>query len=796
MSNGRRRYLPLAVIFVMTLLLVFLFQKSRGVDAETHAAVISLMLDLKQFDAMLNQDVLEIRYHSQLNMDAVSHHALRTRELLTAIRMRFAGANPRIREQMQQVERHFAQKLDLIERFKAHNGTLNNSLRYLPAAARESADKLGRHSYLRLEELLYRLLRHVLMPGESQQQQIESLVVRAADIPIPDHVLLHVNIVLREHRLVSGMMEQLLETPAFGAIEALFEQYDHDYRQQVEGAGKFQGGLIVFSILLLFYIFNLFRRLRNSAEHLRGSLREVEFQKRALDEHAIVAVTDAEGRITYANDKFRKISGYSEDKLIGATHRLVSSGHHDRAFYAEMWGTISSGSVWQGEVLNRSKDGDDYWIDTTIVPFLDEHGVPFRYVAICTDITRQKLAQLQLQNKHALLKQVFAAIPSILIGVDREGSIYIWNPVAEGAFSIVWQDAVGRDFNVLGIDWEWDKIDQALVDARNNGFSQLENFNYQRPDGSDGFLGISLLSLMDNGLDGGVLLLASDVTERIRLQNQLQLAQKMEAVGELASGIAHEINTPLQYSGDNIRFLRDSFADLMRLLERYATLREYCAGSAVAPELTGSLKDLEEEIDFAFLAEEIPAAITQSLEGLEKAGTIVGAMKEFSHPGQKEKIPTDINRMLENTITVARNEWKYVAQMQTEFDDELPLVVCLPELNQVFLNMIVNAAHAIEAKYGHNASEPGTITIRTRHDAQFVTIEISDDGCGIDSEHRQKVFHPFFTTKEVGHGTGQGLAISHAIVVELHRGSIDVISEKGEGSTFVIRLPISPKESD
>jgi signal transduction histidine kinase len=194
-----------------------------------------------------------------------------------------------------------------------------------------------------------------------------------------------------------------------------------------------------------------------------------------------------------------------------------------------------------------------------------------------------------------------------------------------------------------------------------------------------------------------------------------------------------------------------------------------------------------------YLVEEIPKALSQSLEGLDRVATIVRAMKEFSHPGGEEKQSIDINHAIQNTITVCRNEWKYVAEMTTDLDPNLPLVPCLPgDFNQVILNLVVNAAHAIADTKNEGKKSKGTISISTRHDGDWVEIRIGDTGTGIPEKHRAKIFTPFFTTKEVGKGTGQGLALARSVIVGKHRGSINFETELGKGTVFIIQLPLHP----
>jgi len=285
--------------------------------------------------------------------------------------------------------------------------------------------------------------------------------------------------------------------------------------------------------------------------------------------------------------------------------------------------------------------------------------------------------------------------------------------------------------------------------------------------------------------------LIEDITDRKVLESQLAQAQKLEAMGQLAAGIAHEIKMPIQYVGDNTRFAQECFVSLAALLRKHDELLEEARVSP--PEVLAKYKEAAEEADLPYLAEQLPAAIEQSLEGVGRVVEIVRAMKEFSHPDMAEKIPTDLNAAIQSTITLARNEWRYVADVETSFDPGLPPVpVLVGDIKQVILNMLVNAAHAIGDVVGDGKTGKGTITVSTRCDGDWAEIRIADTGAGIPEEARPKIFDLFFTTKEEGKGTGQGLAISRVIVVQKHGGTITFETEVGKGTTFVIRLPMEP----
>jgi len=274
-------------------------------------------------------------------------------------------------------------------------------------------------------------------------------------------------------------------------------------------------------------------------------------------------------------------------------------------------------------------------------------------------------------------------------------------------------------------------------------------------------------------------------------ETQFHQARRLEAIGRLAAGIAHEINTPTQYIGDNLRFLKEPFAALLDLLAKYRELAALAKDRRLAPELLAEIEAAEHALDLDYLAQEIPQAIGQSQEGVARVTAIVRAMKEFSHPGYAEKTDFDINRGIRSTVTVSRNEWKYVADLETDLDDSLTAVPCLPnEFNQVILNLIINAAQAIAEKIERRGGGKGRIVVSTRCDGEWAEIRVADDGPGIPKALQDKVFEPFFTTKEVGQGTGQGLAIARAVIVKKHGGRIALSSEEGKGATFIIRLPL------
>ncbi len=289
------------------------------------------------------------------------------------------------------------------------------------------------------------------------------------------------------------------------------------------------------------------------------------------------------------------------------------------------------------------------------------------------------------------------------------------------------------------------------------------------------------------------------MAERNRsMEVELRQAHKLEAVGQLAAGIAHEINTPTQFISDNLNFLKDVMADVNDLVALYSELADTAAAHPDQQSSVEQISNFREEIDYENTIADTLSAIQQSLEGTERISSIVKSMKEFSHPGGTEKESVDINKAIQSTINVARNEWRYIAEMVADLSPNLPLLPCYPgEINQTILNLIVNAAHAIDEKTQQDGStEKGTITVSSRMDMGNIVVAISDTGCGIPAENIDKIYNQFFTTKAAGKGTGQGLAMAYACITERHRGKLDVDSTVGVGTTFTLTFDIGPDMAD
>jgi len=399
----------------------------------------------------------------------------------------------------------------------------------------------------------------------------------------------------------------------------------------------------------------------------------------------------------------------------------------------------------------------------------------------------------EAQERELWLRMVIDTANDAFVTTNVMGEVLEWNSKAEELFGWSRDEAVSKRLTDTifppDVSGRGTGGLQYLVQVKNKG-QRIETKARTR-NGKEISVEVSIAPMrMGNSFVLNAFI--HDITSRKVLQSKLAHAHKMESVGQLSAGIAHEINTPTQYVGDNTRFLQDSFTDLLHVLDAYDHLMETIANQGDVSVAVAKVEAASEEADLDYLKSEIGQAIEQSLEGVERVASIVRAMKEFSHPGSASKTPTDLNQGIRNTITVATNEWKYVAEIKTEFDAELPLVPCLPgDLNQVVLNLIVNGAQAIGEALGEHPTKKGQITVGTSQTKTHAEIRVSDTGNGIPDKIRDRIFDPFFTTKDVGVGSGQGLAIARSVIVEKHDGTLEVETEAGAGTTFIIRLPLA-----
>lgn len=507
-----------------------------------------------------------------------------------------------------------------------------------------------------------------------------------------------------------------------------------------------------------------------------------------------IVITDPLGTIEYVNDAFVSITGYSRDEVLGQNPRILKSGRQGPEVYEDLWKTITSGKQWHGEFHNRRKDGTLYWENVTISPISDSRGNITHFLAIKDDITGRKELEYQLRKqqaelvvKHEQLSVLFAqvataknewettmdCIDDFLILTDTENRIKRCNRPLLAFTGKTFSDLIGHDWREV---FSADFLDQAEIDAAANGAVDLHH------EASDRWF---LLRIYHYGSGDGWVITLHDQTVIKRMTTELNAAyeqlkqthmqllqqEKLASIGQLAAGVAHEINNPMGFITSNLSTMK-KYAD--RLSQYIDRCDEMLRNNQELSQLRRALK-----IDHVL--DDIPKLLAESTDGAERVRTIVQNLKSFSRVDQSEILMANLNDCLESTLTIAWNELKYTCTVEREYDPELPPIPCHPQqLNQVFLNLLVNAAHAIE--------KSGVISVRTWHDDDRVHVSVSDTGKGIPPEIINRIFEPFFTTKEPGKGTGLGLSISYDIVTK-HGGTIEVESTPGVGTTFTIHLP-------
>ncbi len=419
------------------------------------------------------------------------------------------------------------------------------------------------------------------------------------------------------------------------------------------------------------------------------------------------------------------------------------------------------------------------------------------YIVTINDISSLKKAQEDLKLSHSQIQYLLSAIDSILIGVSKEDMITHWNRTAEKVFGIYQNEAIGKNIIGFTIPWEWDKIyigvTNAIIEKRP---ITLPDVRYDSGDGQKRLLGITVNPVMDEeGNLLGYLIFGRDITEKRINESEILQAQKLQSIGQLAAGVAHEINTPAQYVNDNLHFIKDTVNDLENLMLMCDSLFSTLHTAKQLPDklhhLLNEIDGIKQKIDYDYCKSELPKAVEQSLEGVGKIVSIVKSLKSFAHPDTQRKISINLHALLNDVITISRNEWKYIADLVTKYKDIDIMVPCYPnQLNQVFLNMIINARDAIQEAIDKKILERGVIEVSTNTNLEYAIVSIKDNGTGIPENIQSRIFDPFFTTKEAGKGTGQGLAIAHSIIYEKHKGMIRVESDYGKGTTFYVYLPL------
>lgn len=492
--------------------------------------------------------------------------------------------------------------------------------------------------------------------------------------------------------------------------------------------------------------------------------------------------SDADWTIMYVSEGCVSVTKYLPDELIEnrvtSYKNIIHSRDHanvDRRI-AE---AIESKQHYTIEYRIVCKDNSTKWVLDQGLTIYDDTGACLYLDGIVTDISERKRTEQEQTKLSTAVQQT----DDLIIITDIHGNIEYVNPAFESITGYSLAEAKGQNPRILNSGKHSNEFYQKMWHDLKSGTVWRGRFINRKKDGTNYIAEVTISPIRDQqGELINYIGVQRDITHQIALEKNLRQAQKLEAMGTLAGGIAHEINTPTQFVSTNLDFINESLPNLSKFISETLVSTD-----------KDEMQALYERFDIDYLLEELPLAVQQSSEGVTQISKIVRSMKQFAHPGEDNKVATDLNDAIKNTVTVCRNEWKYIAEMTFDLDKDLPMVPChRSEINQVFLNIIVNAAHAMSSQHEKEGTK-GIISIATRQNENFVEIAISDNGGGVPDEVKERIFDPFFTTKEPGKGTGQGLSIAHSIVTEKHGGRLLLESAPGEGSTFTVCLPLSDR---
>jgi PAS domain S-box-containing protein len=541
-------------------------------------------------------------------------------------------------------------------------------------------------------------------------------------------------------------------------------------------------------------------------EEIATSLAESEEKFRTLAASAQDAfvMLDEDGRIIFWNRAATGMFGYSAEEISGERfhdhimpERFRSAHHRGFAhFKATGSGAVIGKSI---EMPALRRDGSEFQVELSVATVkLRQKWVA---IAVIRDITGRLRAQETLKHSEERLNLALEAAHMGTWELDLSTGKAWRSPLHDRIFGY---DSLSPDWSyeqflehIVPEDRERGRMESTHTDA--SGQFKTECQIVRDCDGMKRWIQAKGRTIYDHqGKPARMMGTVLDITEsklaeqeRQVTEAQSSLSQKLESVGRLASGVAHEINTPMQFITDNTQFLKRAVTSLTEVLGAYRAVNETVASGKKPEEALALARALEETNEMEYLLGEIPRTFDETMSGLQRVTHIIKSLKEFSHPNTTSKHPADLNKAIATTIAVSRHEWKYVAEVVTELDPDLPMIpLCVDEMNQVMLNLIVNAAHAIGDAIKLRGEAKGVITIRTKQDGDSVQIDVADNGTGIPESAQSHIFEPFFTTKGVGKGTGQGLAIIRTIVLKNHGGTISFTTAPGKGTTFHIRLPM------
>ncbi|MBF0282193.1 MAG: PAS domain-containing protein [Zetaproteobacteria bacterium] len=528
---------------------------------------------------------------------------------------------------------------------------------------------------------------------------------------------------------------------------------------------------LILALLGLVAGFLLFRNRELHIQNLDLSDR-VHAQADELDAFTVLMVFDESWSLVHVNSMFERRFGLSQEAVLYKPFSLdqqnEAGGRRSRAYFESIRSAVNRDGLWQGQLYLHDHKGVPFWLFAKIV--VQSQHEQTHYVLTGVDVTELVTSKERSREQTAFGQEILKTMPMALIVAEhRHNRIVFWNDASSDLFHLASSQVLMHPVSDMDVEWN-EKVLQAIDSATEMQMtSEWLEQTIVRNDTSKS-CNVRVMPIVVSNIRANLIMI-TDVTTIRAMEQRLRVTGRMEAMGEMAAGVAHEINSPLQFVKNNLHFLHDEF-------EMFQSLDIHFEDEKIAEE-------------WDILKQDFPEAIAHSINGVERIATIVSSMRMLSHPGDGSIRRFDLKQMIHDSAIITKNTWKYVAELHTNFEEHEEPFFCYPELSQVFINLIVNAAHAIEEKNIKNSAEGemGHINIATHWLDDAVVIRFSDTGCGIPNEKKTRIFDAFYTTKEPGKGTGQGLAISHDVVVRRHGGALSVESVEGQGTTFVVKIP-------
>ena len=776
----RRTLATLLVTLAGLGLLGYLFHNTQGVDPNHHLKVMVHLAAVRELDPEIDRRMLQIRHGAVSSYDPIVEEMALLGRHIAALDVDgvadIAREYPVVGEELVKLKRAFAEKQQLVENFKSYNAVANNSLRFLNSYT----DSLGRSQPgSEITALAQKIQRQVLLLrlGRADFVSVDQLRTAAnrldklalnsqsKDVQKAASIALHTVVIMKAEEDMGRVMAALTHgEDSLG--KALDDAYNTAFKQELEKSNVYRHFLFLYAVAMILGVAYAFLRLREGSSALQRALRDVEFQKFALDQHAIVSIADVQGNITYVNDRFCEISGYTREELKGHNHRLVKSDVHTTEFYRHMWRTIASGKVWEGEVCNRKKNGSLYWVAATIVPFLDDVGKPFQYVSIRTDISLQKALKEQINYDKQFLQKITDNLGEGLYVEDEQGSCTFLNPYAEKLLGWKGEELIGQPLhdrihfrNAQGAAVPADQCPIRQMSLQGLSFHSEEEF-FIHKDGHFLEVEVTSVPIFEKGRYLGVVGVFSDISRRKQIQAELNRAkeqadQASEAKSMFLANMSHEIRTPMNAIIGLSHLCLDT-----ALNEEQRDYVQKIHGSGQM--LLGILNDI---LDYSKI----------------EAGKMTLERVPFSIADLIDKVWVFVHHQVQGrAITLHRL-----------LDADVPPILLGDplRLGQVLTNLLGNASKFTE----HGSVQLHVKVLKRRVNKVELEFSVTDTGIGMTDEQLGRLFGAFSqadssTSRRFG-GTGLGLSISQRLV-SMMQGQLAVESKEGKGSRFYFALSL------